>query len=136
MDRGNSSVEYDEQGKIKTQNSSGSSAAALAISSNSAGGSVDSAGASVTGSNSAGGGAGGEMALNDMLAGQNSEAIKGNSTTIGSAAVGAAGAVTTTEVDEDGYSIQPPKEVAWDENNENGKKKDFSKLPKKSHSIS
>lgn len=24
------------------------------------------------------------------------------------------------EVDEDGYSIQPPKEVAWDESKENG----------------
>lgn len=27
----------------------------------------------------------------------------------------------SSEVDEDGYSIQPPKEVAWDENKETGR---------------
>uniref|UniRef100_A0A1I8NWJ3 MHD domain-containing protein n=1 Tax=Stomoxys calcitrans TaxID=35570 RepID=A0A1I8NWJ3_STOCA len=107
VDKGSNCGEYEEN-KLKTHNSSGSSAGALAISSNSGGGSVDSAGASAAASTS-------------IIAGISNSAEVDLSRTKNSTSLSPAVGQTSegNEVDEDGYSIQPPKEVAWEENNEN-----------------
>lgn len=111
-DQGNHSAEYDEN-KIKNHNSSGSSAGALAISLNSGGGSVDSAVAStvVQPANVSNTGTVNVSDLSDPAQTKNSINVPASGGQISEG----------NDVDEDGYSIQPPKEVAWEENNENGK---------------
>ncbi|XP_073829303.1 F-BAR domain only protein 2 isoform X24 [Musca autumnalis] len=112
LEQSNNFVEY-EDSKMKNPNSSGSSAGGLAISSNSGCGSVESAGAGNQGSttipstttglsNASEIGDMGHVKNNNNVGQLVGQAIDGN------------------DVDEDGYSIQPPKEVAWDEHNENG----------------
>ncbi|XP_075144799.1 F-BAR domain only protein 2 isoform X2 [Haematobia irritans] len=106
-EQGNKCGEYDDN-KLKNHNSSGSSGGALAISSNSGCGSVDSTGASVVPSTS-------------IIAGaSNISESEINRTKNSSISPAAGKTCDTSNVDEDGYSIQPPKEVAWEENNENG----------------
>ncbi|XP_073828385.1 F-BAR domain only protein 2 isoform X18 [Musca autumnalis] len=111
LEQSNNFVEY-EDSKMKNPNSSGSSAGGLAISSNSGCGSVESAGAGNQGSttipstttglsNASEIGDMGHVKNNNNVGQLVGQAIDGN------------------DVDEDGYSIQPPKEVAWDEHNEN-----------------
>ncbi|XP_075144803.1 F-BAR domain only protein 2 isoform X6 [Haematobia irritans] len=105
-EQGNKCGEYDDN-KLKNHNSSGSSGGALAISSNSGCGSVDSTGASVVPSTS-------------IIAGaSNISESEINRTKNSSISPAAGKTCDTSNVDEDGYSIQPPKEVAWEENNEN-----------------
>lgn len=116
MDRGNSSVEYDT---TKAQNSSGSSAGVLAISSNSAGANVDSTVSSAAGLSNAGGSGGASAVGGDVAVAGDSSHTKSNN----AAALAGGQTFSATEVDEDGYSLQPPKEVAWEESNENGMNK-------------
>ncbi|KRG01729.1 uncharacterized protein Dmoj_GI10156, isoform D [Drosophila mojavensis] len=115
-DRGNNTLlDYDDHGRsMKTQNSSGSSAGGglAALSATSAQGSVDSAGASSMG------GSGGGVAVAGALANASSNSGVGGA----SASAAGAGAVGGTnaggggyEVDEEGFSIQPAKEIAWEE---------------------
>ncbi|XP_020717633.1 F-BAR domain only protein 2 isoform X4 [Ceratitis capitata] len=113
VDRANNSHDNDDNNKMKAQNSSGSSAGGLGISSASAPGSVDSSGGGAAAlgvniSENIGGG----------LTGNANNASKGGSNGGSSAAGGAAGSKVygANEVDEDGYSMQPPKEIAWEEN--------------------
>nr|NP_788612.1 uncharacterized protein Dmel_CG8176, isoform A [Drosophila melanogaster]NP_788613.2 uncharacterized protein Dmel_CG8176, isoform E [Drosophila melanogaster]AAF54392.3 uncharacterized protein Dmel_CG8176, isoform E [Drosophila melanogaster]AAN13430.1 uncharacterized protein Dmel_CG8176, isoform A [Drosophila melanogaster] len=109
LDRGNNTLlDYDDHGRsMKTQNSSGSSAGGglAALSVTSAQGSVDSAGASSMG------GSGGAAVASGSL--PNAGALT-NSASI-TAPGAASGTGTGYEVDEEGFSIQPAKEIAWEE---------------------
>lgn len=142
VDRLNSGLDYDDHNRMKSQSSVGSSAIGLALSStagSSSGitiGNVDSSGSTVINataissttnitnnnattnicdilinSSASGGGSGGGDALNIKA---NSSGVTINATTVSNNFKG-------NEVDEDGYSLQPPKEIAWEENHENGK---------------
>uniref|UniRef100_T1P7U3 Muniscin mu-like domain protein n=1 Tax=Musca domestica TaxID=7370 RepID=T1P7U3_MUSDO len=111
LEQSNNFAEYDDT-KIKNVNSSGSSTGGLAISSTSACGSLESAGTSIpvsvpnTGTN---------IGLHNVGEIGDISHIKNNNNitpSLGQATDG-------NDVDEDGYSIQPPKEVAWEEHNEN-----------------
>lgn len=116
MDRGSSCADLDEQSKIKTQNSSGSSAGALAISSISAGGSADSPGApaSTSMANSVSVGTSNLVDVTGVSSDLSQPKSNNNITSAGQKLEG-------NDVDEDGYSIQPPKEVAWEDTNEHGR---------------
>ncbi|XP_017478896.1 PREDICTED: F-BAR domain only protein 2 isoform X7 [Rhagoletis zephyria] len=117
VDRANNSYDTEENNKMKAQNSSGSSAGGLGISSASAPGSVDSSGggAGALGINVSGN-SGSGIAGNGVTSNANtSSGATGNGTAGGAAGVKAYGA---NEVDEDGYSMQPPKEIAWEENHD------------------
>ncbi|XP_017968094.1 F-BAR domain only protein 2 isoform X1 [Drosophila navojoa] len=115
-DRGNNTLlDYDDHGRsMKTQNSSGSSAGGglAALSATSAQGSVDSAGASSMG------GSGGGVAVAGALANASSNSGVGGASA-SAAGAGAAGGASAGgsgyEVDEEGFSIQPAKEIAWEE---------------------
>uniref|UniRef100_A0A1I8ND81 F-BAR domain only protein 2 n=1 Tax=Musca domestica TaxID=7370 RepID=A0A1I8ND81_MUSDO len=111
LEQSNNFAEYDDT-KIKNVNSSGSSTGGLAISSTSACGSLESAGTSIpvsvpnTGTN---------IGLHNVGEIGDISHIKNNNNitpSLGQATDG-------NDVDEDGYSIQPPKEVAWEEHTEN-----------------
>ncbi|XP_034660080.1 F-BAR domain only protein 2 isoform X2 [Drosophila subobscura] len=113
-DRANNTLlDYDDHGRsMKTQNSSGSSAGGglAALSVTSAQGSVDSAGASsMGGSGGAAGASGGSL--------PNAGAALTTSASTTAPAGGSSGTGTGTgyEVDEEGFSIQPAKEIAWEE---------------------
>lgn len=115
-DRGNNTLlDYDDHGRsMKTQNSSGSSAGGglAALSATSAQGSVDSAGASSMG------GSGGGVVVAGALANASSNSGVGgaNASAVGAGAAGGANAGGGGyEVDEEGFSIQPAKEIAWEE---------------------
>ncbi|XP_018797707.1 PREDICTED: F-BAR domain only protein 2 isoform X1 [Bactrocera latifrons] len=120
VDRGNISYDTDDINRMKTQNSSGSSAGGLGLSSASAPGSVDSSGGGAgalgvnisenIGSSSAG------NAINATNNTNKNSSASGNGTASGGA--GGIKAYGANEVDEDGYSMQPPKEIAWDENHD------------------
>ncbi|XP_054740939.1 F-BAR domain only protein 2 isoform X4 [Anastrepha obliqua] len=120
VDRSNNSYDNDENNKMKAQNSSGSSAGGLGISSASAPGSVDSSGggAGVLGINASGNSAGGltSSAANAAGNANASSSATGNGTAAGGAAT--TKAYGANEVDEDGYSMQPPKDNAWNENHD------------------
>ncbi|KMZ04661.1 F-BAR domain only protein 2 isoform X2 [Drosophila simulans] len=109
LDRGNNTLlDYDDHGRsMKTQNSSGSSAGGglAALSVTSAQGSVDSAGASSMG------GSGGAAVASGSL--PNAGALTNSASTTAPGA--ASGTGTGYEVDEEGFSIQPAKEIAWEE---------------------
>ncbi|XP_033162269.1 F-BAR domain only protein 2 isoform X2 [Drosophila mauritiana] len=109
LDRGNNTLlDYDDHGRsMKTQNSSGSSAGGglAALSVTSAQGSVDSAGASSMG------GSGGAAVASGSL--PNTGALTNSASTTATGA--ASGTGTGYEVDEEGFSIQPAKEIAWEE---------------------
>ncbi|XP_060650251.1 F-BAR domain only protein 2 isoform X2 [Drosophila nasuta] len=113
----NTLLDYDDHGRsMKTQNSSGSSAGGglAALSATSAQGSVDSAGVSSMGGS--GGGAIGTGATGNGLANTSNTSGAGaaSSSTTGTAnAANASGG--GYEVDEEGFSIQPAKEIAWEE---------------------
>ncbi|XP_017020234.1 F-BAR domain only protein 2 isoform X3 [Drosophila kikkawai] len=109
-DRANNTLlDYDDHGRsMKTQNSSGSSAGGglAALSATSAQGSVDSAGASsMGGSGGAAAGASGSLPNAGALTTSASATAPG----------GSSGNGTGYEVDEEGFSIQPAKEIAWEE---------------------
>uniref|UniRef100_A0A034VME5 F-BAR domain only protein 2 isoform X1 n=2 Tax=Bactrocera dorsalis TaxID=27457 RepID=A0A034VME5_BACDO len=120
VDRANNSYDTDDINRMKTQNSSGSSAGGLGLSSASAPGSVDSSGGGAgalgvnisenIGSSSAG------NAINATNNTNKNSSASGNGTASGG--VGGTKAYGANEVDEDGYSMQPPKEIAWDENHD------------------
>ncbi|XP_011208303.2 F-BAR domain only protein 2 isoform X3 [Bactrocera dorsalis] len=120
VDRANNSYDTDDINRMKTQNSSGSSAGGLGLSSASAPGSVDSSGGGAgalgvnisenIGSSSAG------NAINATNNTNKNSSASGNGTASGG--VGGTKAYGANEVDEDGYSKQPPKEIAWDENHD------------------
>ncbi|XP_039970385.1 F-BAR domain only protein 2 isoform X1 [Bactrocera tryoni] len=120
VDRANNSYDTDDINRMKTQNSSGSSAGGLGLSSASAPGSVDSSGGGAgalgvnisenIGSSSAG------NAFNATNNTNKNSSASGNGTASGGA--GGTKAYGANEVDEDGYSMQPPKEIAWDENHD------------------
>ncbi|XP_050316990.1 F-BAR domain only protein 2 isoform X3 [Bactrocera neohumeralis] len=120
VDRANNSYDTDDINRMKTQNSSGSSAGGLGLSSASAPGSVDSSGGGAgalgvnisenIGSSSAG------NAFNATNNTNKNSSASGNGT--GSGGAGGTKAYGANEVDEDGYSMQPPKEIAWDENHD------------------
>ncbi|KQS39392.1 F-BAR domain only protein 2 isoform X2 [Drosophila erecta] len=109
LDRGNNTLlDYDDHGRsMKTQNSSGSSAGGglAALSVTSAQGSVDSAGASSMG------GSGGAAVASGSL--PTAGALTNSASTTAPGA--ASGTGTGYEVDEEGFSIQPAKEIAWEE---------------------
>ncbi|XP_034117093.1 F-BAR domain only protein 2 isoform X5 [Drosophila albomicans] len=113
----NTLLDYDDHGRsMKTQNSSGSSAGGglAALSATSAQGSVDSAGVSSMGGSV--GGAIGTGATGNGLANTSNTSGAGaaSSSTTGTAnAANASGG--GYEVDEEGFSIQPAKEIAWEE---------------------
>lgn len=113
LEQSNNFAEHDDT-KIKNVNSSGSSTGGLAISSTSACGSLESAGTSIpvsvpnTGTN---------IGLHNVGEIGDISHIKNNNNITPSLGQ----ATDSNDVDEDGYSIQPPKEVAWEEHNENGK---------------
>ncbi|KAL9873329.1 F-BAR domain only protein 2 [Glossina fuscipes fuscipes] len=140
VDRLNSGLDYDDHNRIKSQSTVGSSAIGLALTSttgSSSGitiGNVDSSGSTVINStaissttnitnnnattnicdilinsSASGGGSGGGDAL---ITKANSSGVTINATTVSNNFKG-------NEVDEDGYSLQPPKEIAWEENHEN-----------------
>ncbi|XP_032593632.1 F-BAR domain only protein 2 isoform X4 [Drosophila grimshawi] len=126
----NTLLDYDDHGRsMKTQNSSGSSAGGglAALSATSAQGSVDSAGASSMGAGSGGAGVGAGVSGSGLAANASSStAGVGPATTTttagaapGAAAGAAAGGANASgsgyEVDEEGFSIQPAKEIAWEE---------------------
>ncbi|KAH8242797.1 hypothetical protein KR032_002266 [Drosophila birchii] len=109
-DRANNTLlDYDDHGRsMKTQNSSGSSAGGglAALSATSAQGSVDSAGASsMGGSGGAAAGASGSLPNAGALTTSASATAPG----------GSSGNGAGYEVDEEGFSIQPAKEIAWEE---------------------
>ncbi|XP_062126400.1 F-BAR domain only protein 2 isoform X1 [Drosophila sulfurigaster albostrigata] len=113
----NTLLDYDDHGRsMKTQNSSGSSAGGglAALSATSAQGSVDSAGVSSMGGS--GGGAIGTGATGNGLANTSNTSGAGAA---GSSTAGTANAANASgggyEVDEEGFSIQPAKEIAWEE---------------------
>ncbi|XP_016975622.1 F-BAR domain only protein 2 isoform X2 [Drosophila rhopaloa] len=104
----NTLLDYDDHGRsMKTQNSSGSSAGGglAALSVTSAQGSVDSAGASSMG------GSGGAAVASGSL--PNTGALTNSASTTAPGA--SSGTGTGYEVDEEGFSIQPAKEIAWEE---------------------
>lgn len=120
MDRANNSYDTDDINRMKTQNSSGSSAGGLGLSSASAPGSVDSSGGGagaigVNISENIGSSSAGNTVNATNNANKNSNA-SGNGT-----ASGGTKAYGGNEVDEDGYSMQPPKEIAWEENHDKSK---------------
>ncbi|XP_017091273.2 F-BAR domain only protein 2 isoform X3 [Drosophila bipectinata] len=105
----NTLLDYDDHGRsMKTQNSSGSSAGGglAALSATSAQGSVDSAGASSMGGSGGAAGAGGSLPNAGVLTTSASTTAPGGANATG----------TGYEVDEEGFSIQPAKEIAWEEN--------------------
>ncbi|KAH8318064.1 hypothetical protein KR074_005192 [Drosophila pseudoananassae] len=105
----NTLLDYDDHGRsMKTQNSSGSSAGGglAALSATSAQGSVDSAGASSMGGSGGAAGAGGSLPNAGVLTTSASTTAPGGPNATG----------TGYEVDEEGFSIQPAKEIAWEEN--------------------
>ncbi|XP_032312266.1 F-BAR domain only protein 2 isoform X3 [Drosophila ananassae] len=105
----NTLLDYDDHGRsMKTQNSSGSSAGGglAALSATSAQGSVDSAGASSMGGSGGAAGAGGSLPNAGVLTTSASTTATGGPSATG----------TGYEVDEEGFSIQPAKEIAWEEN--------------------
>ncbi|XP_011196956.1 F-BAR domain only protein 2 isoform X7 [Zeugodacus cucurbitae] len=119
VDRANNSYDTDDMNRMKAQNSSGSSAGGLGISSASAPGSVDSSGGGagalgVNISENIGGGSSGNGNSSATNNANKNSSASGN----GTAGSGAGGtkAYGANEVDEDGYSMQPPKEIAWEEN--------------------
>ncbi|XP_070073193.1 F-BAR domain only protein 2 isoform X1 [Drosophila takahashii] len=104
----NTLLDYDDHGRsMKTQNSSGSSAGGglAALSVTSAQGSVDSAGASSMGGSGGAAGASGSLPNAGPLTNSASTTAPGASSGTG----------TGYEVDEEGFSIQPAKEIAWEE---------------------
>ncbi|XP_017062152.1 F-BAR domain only protein 2 isoform X2 [Drosophila ficusphila] len=104
----NTLLDYDDHGRsMKTQNSSGSSAGGglAALSATSAQGSVDSAGASSMGGSGGAAGASGSLPNAGVLT--NSAPATAPNTSSGTG--------TGYEVDEEGFSIQPAKEIAWEE---------------------
>ncbi|XP_017073679.2 F-BAR domain only protein 2 isoform X3 [Drosophila eugracilis] len=104
----NTLLDYDDHGRsMKTQNSSGSSAGGglAALSVTSAQGSVDSAGASSMGGSGGAAGASGSLPNAGVLTNLASTTAPGASSGTG----------TGYEVDEEGFSIQPAKEIAWEE---------------------
>ncbi|XP_017117374.1 F-BAR domain only protein 2 isoform X3 [Drosophila elegans] len=104
----NTLLDYDDHGRsMKTQNSSGSSAGGglAALSVTSAQGSVDSAGASSMG------GSGGAAVASGSL--PNAGTLTNSASTTAPGA--SSGTATGYEVDEEGFSIQPAKEIAWEE---------------------
>ncbi|XP_020811487.1 F-BAR domain only protein 2 isoform X2 [Drosophila serrata] len=109
-DRANNTLlDYDDHGRsMKTQNSSGSSAGGglAALSATSAQGSVDSAGAS-----SMGGSGGVATGASGSLPNAGALTTSASATAPG----GSSGNGTGYEVDEEGFSIQPAKEIAWEE---------------------
>ncbi|XP_034488163.1 F-BAR domain only protein 2 isoform X2 [Drosophila innubila] len=114
----NTLLDYDDHGRsMKTQNSSGSSAGGglAALSATSAQGSVDSAGvSSMGGSGGVGAGASGNglaHANSTAGAGAAGTSIAGTTTAAGGANASGGG----YEVDDEGFSIQPAKEIAWEE---------------------
>ncbi|XP_003736751.2 F-BAR domain only protein 2 isoform X3 [Drosophila pseudoobscura] len=114
VDRANNTLlDYDDHGRsMKTQNSSGSSAGGglAALSVTSAQGSVDSAGAS-----SMGGSGGVAGASGGSLPNAGAALTTSASTTAPAGGSTATGTGTGYEVDEEGFSIQPAKEIAWEE---------------------
>ncbi|XP_067647690.1 F-BAR domain only protein 2 isoform X1 [Eurosta solidaginis] len=120
VDRANISYDNEENNKMKTQNSSGSSAGGLGISSASAPGSVDSSGGgtSALGINVSGNIGSGFTASAAGNANTNSGGTTGNGTVSGVGGAVGAKAYGANEVDEDGYSKQPPKEIAWEDNHD------------------
>ncbi|XP_026840125.1 F-BAR domain only protein 2 isoform X2 [Drosophila persimilis] len=114
VDRANNTLlDYDDHGRsMKTQNSSGSSAGGglAALSVTSAQGSVDSAGAS-----SMGGSGGVAGASGGSLPNAGAALTTSASTTAPAGGSSATGTGTGYEVDEEGFSIQPAKEIAWEE---------------------
>lgn len=110
MERANNTLlDYDDHGRsMKTQNSSGSSAGGglAALSATSAQGSVDSAGASSMGGSGGAAGPGGSLPNAGVLTTSASTTAPGGPSATG----------TGYEVDEEGFSIQPAKEIAWEEN--------------------
>ncbi|XP_034132832.1 F-BAR domain only protein 2 isoform X2 [Drosophila guanche] len=113
-DRANNTLlDYDDHGRsMKTQNSSGSSAGGglAALSVTSAQGSVDSAGAS-----SMGGSGGAAGASGGSLPNAGGALTTSASTTAPAGGSSGTGTGTGYEVDEEGFSIQPAKEIAWEE---------------------
>ncbi|KAH8295152.1 hypothetical protein KR018_008008 [Drosophila ironensis] len=108
VERDNTLLEYADHGRsMKTQNSSGSSAGGglAALSVTSAQGSVDSAGASSMGGSGGAAGGGGSLPNAGFLAISGSTPAPGSSNSTGAG----------YEVDEEGFSIQPAKEIAWEE---------------------
>ncbi|XP_065354796.1 F-BAR domain only protein 2 isoform X5 [Calliphora vicina] len=116
VDRGgNSSMELDDQGKIKQQNSSTTNSGLLAITSKLVGTGADAGGASSSGVSIPD-----ASATSGLVDSNTSGTGDSNHTNKNSNATSTAGQqFSTNEVDEDGYSLQPPKEVAWDESKEN-----------------
>ncbi|XP_022213329.2 F-BAR domain only protein 2 isoform X3 [Drosophila obscura] len=114
VDRANNTLlDYDDHGRsMKTQNSSGSSAGGglAALSVTSAQGSVDSAGAS-----SMGGSGGAAGASGGSLPNAGAALTASASTTAPAGGSSGTGTGTGYEVDEEGFSIQPAKEIAWEE---------------------
>ncbi|KAH8418484.1 hypothetical protein KR009_005229 [Drosophila setifemur] len=109
-ERGHNTLQdYDDHGRsMKTQNSSGSSAGGglAALSATSAQGSVDSAGASSMGGSGGAAGAGGSLPNTGGAP----------NTSVSNTAPGGAGVTGSGyEVDDEGFSIQPAKEIAWEE---------------------
>ncbi|XP_061392988.1 F-BAR domain only protein 2 [Musca vetustissima] len=112
LEPSNTFGEHDDS-KMKNPNSSGSSTGGQPISSNSAFGSLESTATGVPGSGlTIGTTTVGLANVNEI--GDVSH-IKNNNNVTPSMGQSADG----NDVDEDGYSIQPPKEVAWEERNEN-----------------
>lgn len=111
-------MEYDDQNKTKQPNSSTGNSGLLSITSKLVGSGIDTSGASTSGISNAAD-ASGTSGLVDNISGisdANQINKSNNSATAGGQQF------SGNEVDEDGYSLQPPKEVAWDENKENGNK--------------
>lgn len=125
MDRANNSYDTDDINRMKAQNSSGSSAGGLGLSSASAPGSVDSSGggAAALGANIAEniGSISTANAINVTNNANKNSGVSGNGAASGGA--GGSKAYGANEVDEDGYSMQPPKEIAWEENHDKSKRK-------------
>lgn len=118
MDRGgNSSMEYDDQNKAKQQNTSTSNSGILGITSKLVGTGVDVSGATTSGASNVTD-VSATSGLVDSNISANSDLNHTNKNNTATATGGQQ--FSNNEVDEDGYSIQPPKEVAWDENKENG----------------
>ncbi|KAM7360769.1 F-BAR domain only protein 2 isoform 2-T2 [Cochliomyia hominivorax] len=111
VDRGaNTSMGYDDQTKNKQQTSNTGNSEILGITSK-----LDTSGASTSGvSNVADTSGASGLVENVRGTSDTSQANKANNT---SSTGGQQ--FSSNEVDEDGYSLQPPKEVAWDENKEN-----------------
>ena len=115
VDRGNISADYDDQNKSKQQSASANTSGLLAITSKLVGSGLDSSATTsgVTNATDLTVIAG----LTDSTAGGTGDSNHAAKNTNPTSTVGQ----FSNEVDEDGYSIQPPKEVAWDENKETGR---------------